>query len=305
VRLGYEAVRAIVTGGAGFIGSHLVDALLARGDEILVVDNLARGKREHVPPGVELVERDIREPLGDLFGRFRPDVCFHLAAQADVRVSVARPDEDATVNVIGTINALSAAQEHDTKIVFSSTGGAIYGECTRPAREDDPLQPISPYGTAKLAAEEYVSMWNRLHGAQHTILRYANVYGPRQDAELEGGVVAIFFDRFRNGGRATIFGDGKQTRDFLHVSDIVAATLAAVEVEGLFNVGSGRETSILELHELCRRASGTEGEPEHAPPRLGELERSVLDGGRAEDGLRWRPQLSLENGLRATWEWQD
>ena len=296
-------MRAIVTGGAGFIGSHLVDALLARGDEALVIDNLARGRREHVPPGVELVERDIREPLGDLFERFRPDVCFHLAAQADVRVSVERPDEDATVNVIGTIHALSAAQEHDTKIVFSSTGGAIYGECTRPAREDDPLHPISPYGTAKLAAEGYISMWNRLHGAQHTILRYANVYGPRQDSELEGGVVAVFFERFRNGERATIFGDGTQTRDFLHVSDIVAATLAAVEAEGLFIVGSGRETSILELHELCRRASGTQGDPEHAPRRLGELERSVLDASHAEEGLRWRPQLSLENGLRATWDW--
>jgi UDP-glucose 4-epimerase len=298
-------VRAIVTGGAGFIGSHLVDALVARGDETLVIDNLARGRREHIPPEVELVERDIREPLGDVFARFRPDTCFHLAAQADVRVSVAQPDEDAAVNVLGSIQVLSAAQAHDTKVVFSSTGGAIYGECTRPAREDDPLAPLSPYGAAKLSAEEYTSTWNRLYGAHHAMLRYANVYGPRQEADLEGGVVAIFFDRFRNGERATIYGDGTQTRDFVHVSDIVAATLAAVDAQGLFNVGSGRETSILELHDLCRQASGTHGEPEHAPARLGELQRSVLDPRRAVNGLAWRPQLPLENGLRATWEWED
>jgi UDP-glucose 4-epimerase len=292
-----------VTGGAGFIGSHLVDALLARADEPFVVDNLARGRRKHLPPGVELVERDVREPLADVFARFRPEVCFHLAAQADVRVSVARPAEDAAVNVLGTVQVLAAAREQDAKVVFSSTGGAIYGECERPAREDDPLEPLSPYGTAKLAAEGYVSMWNRLYGDHHTMLRYANVYGPRQESELEGGVVAIFFERFRNGARATIYGDGTQTRDFVHVSDIVAATLAAVETEGLFNVGSGQETSILELHELCRRASGTAGEPEFAPARFGEIERSVLDPTHAEDGLGWRPQLSLENGLRATWDW--
>jgi UDP-glucose 4-epimerase len=294
-------VRAIVTGGAGFIGSHLADALLARGDEVLVIDNLSRGLREHVPGGAELVERDIREPLGDVFADFRPDACFHLAAQADVRVSVARPDEDAMDNVIGTIHVLQAAQEQGAKVVFSSTGGAIYGECERPAREDDPLEPLSPYGTAKLAAESYVSMWNRLHGGQHTVLRYANVYGPRQVAGLEGAVVAIFFEQFRAGEPATIFGDGTQTRDFVHVFDIVAATLAALDAEGLFNVGSGMETTIVELHDLCRRASGTEGEPVFAPERLGEIRRSVLDATRGAQGLGWRPKLSLEEGLRQTW----
>jgi UDP-glucose 4-epimerase len=298
-------VRAIVTGGAGFIGSHVVDALLARGDEALVIDSLVRGRRELVPPGVELVERDVREPLGDVFARFRPDTVFHLAAQADVRVSVERPDEDAEVNVVGMVQVLKAAQEEDAKIVFSSSGGAIYGECSRPAREDDPLEPISPYGTAKLAAESYIGTWNRLYGSQHTVLRYANVYGPRQEAELEGGVVAIFFERFRNGERATIFGDGRQTRDFVHVSDIVDATLAGVDKTGLFNVGSGHENSIVGLHELCRRASGTEGEPEFAPARLGEIERSVLDPTHGEKGLGWTPKLSLENGLRATWEWEE
>ena len=294
-------MRAIVTGGAGFIGSHLADALLARGDDVLVIDNLSRGLREHVPGGAELVERDIREPLGDVFADFRPDACFHLAAQADVRVSVARPDEDAMDNVIGTIHVLQAAQEQGAKVVFSSTGGAIYGECERPAREDDPLEPLSPYGTAKLAAESYVSMWNRLHGGQHTVLRYANVYGPRQVAGLEGAVVAIFFEQFRAGEPATIFGDGTQTRDFVHVFDIVAATLAALDAGGLFNVGSGMETTIVELHDLCRRASGTEGEPVFAPERLGEIRRSVLDATRGEQGLGWTPKLSLEEGLRQTW----
>ncbi len=298
-------MRAIVTGGAGFIGSHLADALVARGDEVLAIDNLQRGRRENVPAGVDLVERDIREPLRDVFAGFRPDTVFHLAAQADVRVSVERPDEDAQINVVGTINVLAAAQEHEAKLVFSSTGGAIYGECSRPAREDDRLEPLSPYGTAKLAAESYIGMFNRLHGSQHTVLRYANVYGPRQVAELEGGVVAIFFDRFRSGGQATIYGDGKQTRDFLYVSDIVDATLAAVDEQGLFNVGSGRETPILELHELCRRASGTKGDPEFAPERLGEIQRSILDPTNGEEGLDWKPKLTLEEGLRRTWEWEE
>ena len=298
-------MRAIVTGGAGFIGSHLADALVARGDEVLAVDNLHRGLRENVPAGVELVERDVREPLGDVFAAFRPDTVFHLAAQADVRASVERPGEDAEINVVGTVNVLATAQEHEANVVFSSTGGAIYGECSRPAREQDPLEPISPYGTAKLAAESYITMFNRLHGAQHTILRYANVYGPRQVAELEGGVVAIFFERFRSGEQATIYGDGKQTRDFVYVSDIVDATLAGADKQGLFNVGSGRETAILELHELCRRASGTEGEPEFAPERLGEIQRSILDATHGEEGLDWKPKLTLEEGLRRTWEWED
>jgi UDP-glucose 4-epimerase len=298
-------VRAIVTGGAGFIGSHLTDALLERGDDVLVIDDLSHGHREQVAPEAEFVERDIREPVRDVFARFRPDTCFHLAAQANVRASVERPAEDAAVNVLGTVHVLEAAEEQDAKIVFSSTGGAIYGECQRPAREDDPTEPISPYGTAKLAAENYLRTFNRLHGAQHTILRYANVYGPRQNSELEGGVVAIFFERFRHGERATIFGDGKQTRDFVHVSDIVGATLAAAEKEGLFNVATGTETSVFELHELCRRASGTEGEAQFEPERLGEIERSVLDAAHAANGLGWKPKLSLAEGLRATWKWEE
>jgi UDP-glucose 4-epimerase len=206
---------------------------------------------------------------------------------------------------VGTVRVLESARATDARVVFTSSGGAIYGECERPAREDDPLEPLSPYGTAKLAAESYISMWNRLHGARHAVVRYANVYGPRQVAGLEGGVVAIFFEQFHKGEPATIFGDGKQTRDFVHVFDIVAATLAALDTEGLFNVGSGAETTVVELHDLCRRASGTEGEPVFAPERLGEIQRSVLDPTHGEQGLGWKPKLTLEEGLRQTWEWEE
>jgi len=292
----------MVTGGAGFIGSHLADALVARGDDVAVVDDLSRGKREHVPAEAQFYKLDIQNDIAPTFGEFRPDVCFHLAAQADVRVSVARPAQDAGVNVIGSINVLDAAREHDAKVVFSSTGGAIYGECDGPAAEDSALEPLSPYGAAKLAAEVYIGTWNRLHGASHAIVRYANVFGPRQDAELEGGVIAIFFDRMASGEPTKIYGDGRQTRDFVHVSDIVAATLAAVDAQGVFNIGGGEETTILDLHELCARVAGIDSEPQFAPERIGEIRRSVLDASRAERELGWTPRLTLEEGLRQTWE---
>ena len=295
-------MRAVVTGGAGFIGSHLADALVARGDDVAVVDNLARGTREHIPREAQFYELDIQDDVAAAFADIRPDVCFHLAAQADVRVSVSQPANDASVNVIGSINVLEAAGAHDAKVVFSSTGGAIYGECTEPASEDRDLEPLSPYGAAKLAAEVYVGMWNRLHGTTHAIARYANVFGPRQDAELEGGVVAIFFERMRRGESTTIYGDGSQTRDFVHVGDIVAATLAAVDAQGVFNVGSGSETTILELHELCARVAGIDSKPQFAAERLGEIRRSVLDATRAGRELGWKPKLTLEEGLRQTWE---
>lgn len=295
-------MRAVVTGGAGFIGSHLVEALVARGDEVLVIDDLSRGKAEQVDEGAQLLRRDVREPLTDVFSDFRPEVCFHLAAQADVRVSVERPLDDAAVNVLGTLNVLQAAEGQGTKVVFSSTGGAIYGECERPAQEDDPLRPAAPYGAAKLAAETYIGTWSRLHGAGHVALRYGNVYGPRQEAGLEGGVVAIFFEAMRNGRPTTIYGDGRQTRDFVHVSDIVGATLAAVGAEGVYNVATGIETSVLELHDLCRAAAGVEMEPELAPERPGEIRRSSLDPTLAANALGWSALLTLEEGLRLTWE---
>ena len=232
-------MRGIVTGGAGFIGSHVVEALLARGDEVVVVDDLSSGKRENVPDGAQLVEADIREALGAVFEEARPEVCFHLAAQVDVRVSVERPGHDAGVNVLGTIEVLEAARAADTQVVFTSTGGAIYGECDGPASEEAPR----------------------------------------------------------------IFGDGSQTRDYVYAGDVARATLAAAGREGgVFNVGTGNETSVVELYELCRRVAGSSLQAEQAPARLGELQRSVLDISRARRELGWQPEVPLEEGLRQTLE---
>ena len=297
-------MRALVTGGAGFIGSHVVDALVGRGDEVLVVDDLSHGERERVNGAATLVVGDIREAsvVDAAFADFRPETCFHLAAQADVRVSVAEPAFDCDVNVIGTIRLLEAARRDGTQIVFSSTGGAIYGECEEPARETFPREPLAPYGTSKLAAEEYLATYNRLYGTAHTALRYANVYGPRQDPHGEAGVVAIFLGLLAEGGTPKIFGDGRQTRDYVYVADVAEATLAAAgRPPGVFNVGTGRETSVLDLFDACRRVSGVDVEPEFAPARLGELARSFLDPGLAEEKLGFRPTTELDAGLAETW----
>jgi UDP-glucose 4-epimerase len=297
-------VRVIVTGGAGFIGSHVVDALAARGDDVVVVDSLATGKRENVPASAELVEHDIRQPLDGIFDDHRPEAVLHLAAQADVRVAVERPDEDAAVNVLGTVNVLEAARRHGAQVIFSSTGGAIYGECNEPALETKTLEPMSPYGTSKLAGEEYLSTYNRLHGTIHVSLRYANVYGPRQDPHGEAGVVAIFLGALARGEQPHIFGDGTQTRDYVYVGDVARATVSALGQEGgVFNIGTGRETSVLELYELCRAAAGSSVEATHAPARLGELQRSSLDTGRAANELGFAAMVGLEDGLAATWDW--
>jgi UDP-glucose 4-epimerase len=296
-------LRAIVTGGAGFIGSHVVEALLARGDEVLVLDDLSNGKRENVPEGARLVVTDLREGLDKDFDDVRPEVCFHLGAQVDVRVSVERPAHDAGVNVVGTIRVLEAARRHETQVVFSSTGGAIYGECDGPATEDAERRPLAPYGVSKLAGEEYLAAYNRLYSTRHVSLRYGNVYGPRQDPHGEAGVVAIFLGKLAAGERPRIFGDGNQTRDYVYAGDVASATLAAAGQDGgVFNVGTGQETSVLELYELCRRVAGSELETDQAPLRLGELQRSVLDISRAQKELGWQPKVLLEDGLRRTWE---
>ena len=296
-------MRAVVTGGAGFIGSHVVEALLARGDEVTVVDDLSNGKRENVPAGRRLLETDIRDGVSRIFDEARPELCVHLAAQVDVRVSVERPDHDASVNVLGTIAVLEAAREHETQVVFSSTGGAIYGECDEPAGEDAERRPLAPYGVSKLAGEEHLAAYNRLYGGHHVALRYGNVYGPRQDPHGEAGVVAIFLGRLAAGKPARIFGDGSQTRDYVYAGDVARATLAAAGHEGgVFNVGTGIETSVVELYELCRRVAGSAVEAEQAPARLGELQRSVLEVSRAERELGWRPEVPLADGLLRTWE---
>ena len=297
-------MRAIVTGGAGFIGSHVVDALVAQGAEVAVVDSLVHGAKENVATGAELHVRDIREPLDDLFDAVRPEAVLHLAAQADVRVSVARPVEDAEVNVLGTVRILEGARKHGAQVVFSSTGGAIYGDCTKSAPEDSPCEPLSPYGTAKLAAEEYLRAYNRLYGTRHIALRYGNVYGPRQDPHGEAGVVAIFLGALARGEQARIFGDGSQTRDYVYVGDVARATVAALGHEGgVFNVGTGRETSVTELYELCARVAESDTPAEHAPARLGELQRSYLDTTLAAETLGFSAMVDIEDGLRSTWDW--
>jgi UDP-glucose 4-epimerase len=295
-------MRALVTGGAGFIGSHVTDALAARGDDVLVVDDLSTGRKENVSDPVQLERATIADAaaIHDVVQGFRSDVVFHLAAQVDVRRSVANPPADAGVNVEGTLNVLAAAHaEGTTRVVFSSTGGALYGDAQFvPTPEDAPILPLSPYGQAKYAAEGYVRLFGRPHGMDTAVLRYANVFGPRQDPFGEGGVVAIFCDRATKGARATVYGDGRQTRDFVYVGDVVKATLLAADAPSSVppvNIGTGEETSVLALAAALGGLS-----VDHAPARAGEVRRSCLDPRRAERALGWRPKTSLDDGLRAT-----
>jgi len=288
----------VVTGGAGFIGSNLVDRLVARGDEVLAVDDLSFGKRENVNEAAEFLERDIRDGL-DVGSA---DVVFHLAAQADVQTSMKRPEYDAAVNVVGTVNVLQASP--GAQVIFASSGGAGYGECPVPASEEAPFLPLSPYGIAKKCGEEYLLGWNRIHGTSHVPLRFANVYGPRQDAGLEGGVVAIFLERFARGEEATIYGDGTQSRDFAYVDDVIAAMLATVgKTGGPYNVGTGEDTTVAQLHDACAEVAGVDAKPQFADARLGDVQRSVLDVALIERDLGWRAQVPLDDGLRRTWAW--
>ena len=304
-------MKAIVTGGAGFIGSNLVDALLERGDEVAIVDDLSTGRRMNLEgalaAGATLHEADIRdrEAMRALVADERPDTIFHLAAQIDVRRSVEEPDFDASVNVGGTVNLLSAAREAGVgRFVNTSTGGAIYGEADRlPAPEETPSRPLAPYGQSKYAAEGYCALYSRLHGLSTVSLRYSNVFGPRQDPLGEAGVIAIFCGKLREGGTATIFGDGTQTRDFIYVGDVVAANLAAAgsDATGSYNVGRGEETSVLDLVEALRDVAGGQTlDVEHAPPRPGEVQRNALDASRAREVLGWEAGTDLREGLRVT-----
>jgi UDP-glucose 4-epimerase len=308
-------VKALVTGGAGFIGSNLVDALLARGDEVTVVDDLSTGRRENLEgalaAGATLAEADIRDrsAIEGVAVEARPEVVFHLAAQIDVRKSVADPAFDASINVGGTANVLEAARAGGARrVVFTSTGGAIYGEGEGqdlPLAEDAPLAPEAPYGQSKFAGEGYLSLFERLYGLSTIPLRLGNVYGPRQDPLGEAGVIAIFCGRLREGKRPTVFGDGKQTRDYIYVGDVVAAALAAAESEatGPVNIGTGIETDVLELVRLLGELGDAESfEAELAPPRPGEVQRISIDPSRAERELGWKPQTGLEDGLRLTLE---
>jgi UDP-glucose 4-epimerase len=308
-------MRALVTGGAGFIGSHLVDALLDRGDEVAVVDDLSTGKRENLAGalarGAELHEVDIRDApaLRDVVAARRPDIVFHLAAQMDVRKSIEDPAWDAGINVVGTINVLEASRLSGVRrVVNTSTGGAIYGDVdVMPTPESVPPRPMSAYGQSKFCAEAYCGWYERLYGLSSVTLRYGNVYGPRQDPHGEAGVIAIFCGKLLAGERPRIFGDGRQTRDYTYVGDIVAANLAAAahpEAHGAYNAGTGVEASVLEVVAALREAAGVgECEPEFAPARAGELQRSSLDVTRARAELGFSAETDLVSGLRPTLEW--
>lgn len=300
----------IVTGGAGFIGSNLVDALLARGDRVGVIDNLSTGKRENLEPalerGAQLHEIDVRDAdaVGQVFTALAPELVFHLAAQIDVRHSVIRPAEDAQANVVGTISVLEAARAVGTRrVINSSTGGGLYGDAeVLPTPEDVLIEPLAPYGQGKLAAEGYCGLYSRLHGLSTISLRYGNVFGPRQDVHGEAGVVAIFCGCLVEARQPTVFGDGHQTRDWVDVSDVVEANLVASEsaLTTPVNIGHGQETSVLDLLEALNEVSdrGPLPEPQFAPERQGEVRRSCLDVSRARQELGWEPRVALRDGLR-------
>ncbi|HEX2096867.1 MAG TPA: NAD-dependent epimerase/dehydratase family protein [Solirubrobacterales bacterium] len=306
-------MNALVTGGAGFIGSNLVDALVARGDSVTVVDDLSTGRRQNLDDalaaGAELAELDVRDgaALAHLAKDRKPDVVFHLAAQIDVRRSVLDPAFDAAINVGGTANVLEAARQAGcSRVVFVSTGGAIYGEGAGqqlPLAEDTPVAPLAPYGQSKFAGEGYLALYERLYGISGVSLRLGNVYGPRQDPLGEAGVIAIFCGRLLAGERPTVYGDGRQTRDYVYVGDVVAAILAAAasRATGPVNIGTGVETDVLELaHQLRDLGDGGDFEPELAPARPGEVQRIALDAARAERELDWRAEVGLAEGLKLT-----
>jgi UDP-glucose 4-epimerase len=305
-------VRTLVTGGAGFIGSNLVDALVGRGDEVLVIDDLSSGGRANLESalaaGVRLLDADIGDPaaIAGAFAQHRPQTVMHLAAQIDVRRSVADPVFDLGLNVGATLNLLEASRRDSVeRFVFASTGGAIYGEGAGrelPLAENAECLPDAPYGQSKLAAEGYLSMYERLYGLSTASLRLGNVYGPRQDPRGEAGVVAIFTGALLDGKRPRVFGDGLQTRDYIFVGDVVAAFLAAdaSRAGGAFNVGTGVETNVIELGAIIADACGTEFEPEYAPARPGDVQRTAIDSSRAEAELGWTASTTLREGLEAT-----
>ena len=296
-------MHVVVTGGAGFIGSHIADAYLARGWRVTVIDNLSTGDRRNVNPRATLREFDIRDVrLRELILDLEPDVVSHHAAQMDVRHSVADPSFDAEVNVVGSVRLLQASVDAAVKrFIFASSGGAIYGEpLAVPQDEAHPVAPLSPYGCAKLAVEHYIDYFRAVHGLSSVALRYANVYGPRQNAKGEAGVIAIFAGRLLRGEAVTINGSGEQTRDFVYVDDVVAANVAAAEGawQGSFNVGTGVETSINRLYQLMGSTT-----PLHGPAKTGEQMRSVLDGGKLRAVAGLPPPVPLRDGLAATMAW--
>jgi UDP-glucose 4-epimerase len=294
----------VVTGGAGFIGSHVVDALLADGERVVVVDDLSSGAAERVAPGAALEVVDITDAssLDRVIDAAHPAAIVHLAAQSSVTRSVADPGRDCEANVRGTLNVLEAAKRHGAPVVFSSTGGALYGnDAPIPTPEEAPPAPLSPYGASKWAGEAYVLTWGLADHAPHAVCRLGNVYGPRQSPYGEAGVVAIFTHHLWRGDPPTLYGFGRPTRDYVHVEDVARALLAAVGKPGVFNIATGLKTDVMQIFEMLQRAAGTSIEPVLAPLRPRELEQSCMDASRAQRELGWRAEITLEDGLRSTY----
>jgi UDP-glucose 4-epimerase len=301
-------MRVLVTGGAGFIGSHLTDALIARGDDVSVVDDLSSGQSARVNEHAALHKLSVMDTrsLNAVVGQARPELICHLAAQINVTASVAAPAADAQVNIVGTVNILEAARGVGARVLFCSSGGALYGrDAPIPALEDVLPLPESPYGIAKYCAEQYVGLYNRLHGTRHSVLRLANVYGPRQDPAGESGVVTIFCARVLAGERPVIYGDGSQTRDYVYVGDTVLAFLAAAGHgrPGTWNIGTSTEVSVLELAAMLGDVAGHPADPQLAPARPGELQRSALAADLARRDLGWTAVTPLADGVRAVYQW--
>jgi UDP-glucose 4-epimerase len=300
--------KILITGGAGFIGSHVADGYLALGHEVVIVDDLSAGHRRNVPAGARFYEADVTdsEVLAGILERERPEILNHHAAQKSVRVSVEDPAEDARVNVIGSLRLLELGRRQGVqKVIFISTGGAIYGDATQiPTPEEYPAWPVSPYGIAKLSVEHYLFYYADQFSLPYVVLRYANVYGPRQDPHGEAGVVAIFAERLLAEQECLIYGDGGQTRDYVYVEDVVRANIAALaeQVRGTFNIGTETETSVNELYQQMLAVTGLERPARHAPPRAGEQRRSAVAIGKAARELRWRPEVPLVDGLARTVE---
>ena len=303
-----KSLRALVTGGAGFIGSNVVDALVEGGHEVVVVDNLSTGKEENINPKARFFHVDLTdfEALERVFTETKPEVVFHTAAQIDVRKSVQDPLFDAETNIIGSMNLFEFSIKYGVKrVIFSSTGGALYGEAEKlPADENTHIEPLSPYGVSKYCTEQYLEYFKRVYNLERVILRYGNVYGPRQDPLGEAGVIAIFTSKILNNEKPVIYGDGNQTRDYIFVEDVVRANILALDgKEGIYNIGTSVETPVNDLVKMFSEVLNRHIEPIYGPPRKGEVQRISLDASKAEKELGFTPEFSLEDGLRKTLEW--
>ena len=301
-------MKVLLTGGAGFIGSWVAEALIADGNEIFIIDDLSTGKIQNIPRDANFAKADIkdRDRVEKIFNDFKPDVINHHAAQMNVRNSVEDPIFDAQVNILGTINLLELSIRHEIKkFMFASTGGAIYGEPeVIPCVEDTLPVPISPYGISKYAVEKYLNYYRLVHGLSHVVLRYSNVYGPRQNPHGEAGVVAIFCDRIKHGNPCEVFGDGRQTRDYIYVEDVARANILSLNAEDvILNIGTAIETSVNDIVSELKRVTNRDLQVVYSPRRSGEVDRIALEINRAEELLGWRPHVTLEDGLSKTWEW--